>query len=1218
MNGKQTINSQNLQQHMESARNAIDKGQAQYETPLPWARAIAQGLPHNRPIITDFSAGAGNLLAGAVKTHTEALHALDIENCQNVSPHERLDVPIARCVGDLTVAWPLMKAVDYMADLIVLNPPWDLHWYRDRLKSLAESEISSVKQAWSQVDPRLGQDCIDSTVASVMMALDRMTVRGDGVVIANAATMDRLIFGPDAPYRPIRHHFWLTAKLRGNPCSPDSRGDFITGVYYFALSHNAGPRALGGALISTPEQLVAALVGVNLTQWREGMRHHGSGSGLTDATKKWKAIKQELEVQTGKRESEFNIHLDQQGLIRAHLSTYEQITLDGERGIAAKTLFRLHGQRPMSLVVQGAARKELIDTIHSEFWSVDPKLVEAVEKAVREYHSVRAPIHDLPPIQRLGYLDEEKWIKCIRPLSTLFRAGERYPVQTKTVQVQRTTRKYILDGTQHEFLMKGQELAILIDSGGQSVCFMDKRHRDSSVTVTEDEDDNPVSIDFNLQDIAAHFEIPDVPDVSTVYPEKFARLKGKMAEFQQIIREKHNPKWMFKEFQMNDIPANALHNGSILAWDTGLGKTIAAMLYPLLQVGNIPGTLIPSSPCLLISPGGLHAQAIADFKEMGIPVTLLDCQDTFCKLTAGGIKPLSPGWYISSFTQICTNKIEKINGKADMDDLRRPGQPHSVTHPKWEYDAERIGYLMARYRITTADAKKVPGTQDLWAKAIALIKSKHDEYCEGDGEVVDYAGGFRVRCSASPSLGQLSGHHFKVIVIDEATRIKSEDSLIGIGCRDLDPPYRLVMTATPVKNRLPDMFWLMWWAAGGVAEAHARFPYAGSTGSNVFEDEFLVAERDLTKEKLASNGVVKKRKKERKGRKTAEVCNIHRLWKLVAPIVSRRRKTDVGDIVSKVRRPISVPMGAQQARVYDYHMNAEYVDSRGREAAGARLMALRSVAAAPHSALLKRDPGDRFSNDEHVPYRSLADYTPKIAAALTVIRGCLERREQVAVFSGIREPNDTVGRRLQQCGIPFVAMDGRVTEKKRGELSRKFKEGLEGGIPISLNGLGSMSEGHNWFRCRNVIILAYDWAFNLFEQAINRVHRMTSEFDVNVWPIVCEGTVELKLESLLAEKADSSELVLDGSLMGERVDEMNYFEMLQAATEVWQENKSDFEDEAILQKRWPALKRGLIEAWANCLKPESRREAEPTVLKDVVLHPAQAVQRIAEQMTLQI
>lgn len=55
--------------------------------------------------------------------------------------------------------------------------------------------------------------------------------------------------------------------------------------------------------------------------------------------------------------------------------------------------------------------------------------------------------------------------------------------------------------------------------------------------------------------------------------------------------------------------------------------------------------------------------------------------------------------------------------------------------------------------------------------------------------------------------------------------MQGDDTLIGTGVRQMTPHFRLVLTATPIKNRLPDVFWLAWWAAGAKPEAHARFPY---------------------------------------------------------------------------------------------------------------------------------------------------------------------------------------------------------------------------------------------------------------------------------------------------------------------------------------------------------------------------------------------------------
>jgi len=63
-----------------------------------------------------------------------------------------------------------------------------------------------------------------------------------------------------------------------------------------------------------------------------------------------------------------------------------------------------------------------------------------------------------------------------------------------------------------------------------------------------------------------------------------------------------------------------------------------------------------------------------------------------------------------------------------------------------------------------------------------------------------------------------------------------------------------------------------------------------------------------------------------------------------------------------------------------------------------------------------------------------------------------------------------------------------------------------------LAGVECMSEGHSFPLCSNVILLAYSWAFDKFVQAINRIHRLNSVKDVDVYPIICDGSIDRKLD----------------------------------------------------------------------------------------------------------
>ena len=140
-----SIDPEILQTVLESAPNALAKGQAQFFTPIPFAQNCAAALPHYRPLIADLTCGNGQFLAGAANETTVHRLGLDIQRqakkaCEFVSAQ-----------GDITLAYPLLVEAEVEFDLLVLNPPWDLHWTKDRLAVLAESSCVNVRDAFAAV-----------------------------------------------------------------------------------------------------------------------------------------------------------------------------------------------------------------------------------------------------------------------------------------------------------------------------------------------------------------------------------------------------------------------------------------------------------------------------------------------------------------------------------------------------------------------------------------------------------------------------------------------------------------------------------------------------------------------------------------------------------------------------------------------------------------------------------------------------------------------------------------------------------------------------------------------------------------------------------------------------------------------------------------------------------------------------------------------------------
>jgi predicted RNA methylase len=593
---KTNIPAEILQQVLDSAKNAAEKGLSSYYTPLELAQKLTAALPRLRATAVDLNCGAGALLQACVTKDTFALLGSDID------PHrpkiEGCEKPfhLDRIAHDTTKLYGLLKEVQFSADLFVLNPPWRLWWYRDRLDELAHSELMSVRDAFAGIEASAPRGCIDSTAATLLMALDLCTTHGEGYLIGNNSTIERLFFAPGAPHAAVAKHIWSHIVIPGNPMTGIDEAlwekydatkpitpfnkPFETGVIYFARDHTTGTKKYQWPQL--PDR--AFRMGAELRVLQR----------VNDPRDAWTAAKERVAELNGKESRmPYNLWLNAGGRIRVGLSQFEQRSTKLNKK-EAERLHQLDGKAPMELVLQRAQRDELLHVCERGGWKVQSELTAAIQRAVKDYHGSRAPLYPLPEIQRLGYLDEQDTIECKEDLmgfapseeqgasskeqvkgrgkkplapsslilapTLIWRKGHKYSLRTQTVIVTRnvekpdpfTGRKVLLEFT-------GQELAILIadcvidptdkDRKVREYCFMDNKlkedptvecnlaKRTNSRGNEKFEAGEKQGVDFTLQQLAAHFIIPEVPDVAAVNPEQYAVNLDKLTDLETTFNQ---------------------------------------------------------------------------------------------------------------------------------------------------------------------------------------------------------------------------------------------------------------------------------------------------------------------------------------------------------------------------------------------------------------------------------------------------------------------------------------------------------------------------------------------------------------------------------------------------------------------------------------------------------------------------------------------------------
>jgi len=353
---------------------------------------------------------------------------------------------------------------------------------------------------------------------------------------------------------------------------------------------------------------------------------------------------------------------------------------------------------------------------------------------------------------------------------------------------------------------------------------------------------------------------------------------------------------------------------------------------------------------------------------------------------------------------------------------------------------------------------------------------------------------------------------FKCVVVDEGDKAKKTSSATGMAVRRLKPEYRMIATATPMADRLPDLFWLCSWVCENDPPSARRWPYAPQ------EREYSAFASRFT----CDGG-------------SADVSQLLLLWRCLAPIILRRTMEDTGEKVIGVNHQIvHCKLGTAQMEAYARALN-------DASDIGVKLGALRRIAG-----------GAVWPN-------------PKLAIALELIANIIGRGEQVLVASDFRGPNDALSERLADASIPHVLMDGRKKPGERAEMADLFKAGV---IPAALIGLKSGAEGMSYPRCNNVILMNYSWEYKKLPQVIHRARRINSLRDLNVISLVAQGTIEERMAQLVAEeKGEASDLVLDGVWPTAGVSNEDWM-----ATAVKEFRDLSTIDESVLAGQWPSLK----------------------------------------------
>ncbi len=327
---------------------------------------------------------------------------------------------------------------------------------------------------------------------------------------------------------------------------------------------------------------------------------------------------------------------------------------------------------------------------------------------------------------------------------------------------------------------------------------------------------------------------------------------------------------------------------------------------------------------------------------------------------------------------------------------------------------------------------------------------------------------------------------WQLVVLDEAQAIKNPAARQTKAVKRLQAAARIALTGTPVENRLSDLWSLFDFLCPGLLGTEQRF------------QKFVKSLESREQDRYAP------------------------LRRLVGPYILRRLKTDrrvIADLPEKTEVRAFCGLSKRQATLYG-KLVRELSDSlnelTGIQRRGVVLAYLtRFKQLCNHPSQLLGD--GRYVREDSGKLVRLAEICEEISA----------RQEKALVFTQFREMTEPLAIMLAQVfRRGGLVLHGGTPVNRRKKLVDEFQR--EDGPPFFVLSLKAGGTGLNLTAAAHVIHFDRWWNPAVENQATDRAFRIGQKRNVLVHKFVCRGTLEERIDALIADKTGLASDLLEG------------------------------------------------------------------------------------------
>jgi len=324
-------------------------------------------------------------------------------------------------------------------------------------------------------------------------------------------------------------------------------------------------------------------------------------------------------------------------------------------------------------------------------------------------------------------------------------------------------------------------------------------------------------------------------------------------------------------------------------------------------------------------------------------------------------------------------------------------------------------------------------------------------------------------------------------VADEMHKMKNPTSQQTKGFLKCLPECRIGMTGTPLMNNPLDLYVILRWLG---YETHAFYS---------FKQHYCV---------MGGYG----------GYEIIGYRNMQELTAKVKDIMLRRLKTDVLDLPEKIYVDEYVDMTPKQAVIYkevecSVKANIDLIKSNNNPLS--QLIRLRQ--ATGYTGILSSEIQE----------------SAKLDRMEDIVEEVIANGQKCLIFSNWTQMTDAVFNKLYD-KFKVMCITGETPDNLRQQMVAEFQKAENSVCDVLIGTIGAMGTGLTLTAATTIIFVDEPWNKALFDQAVDRAHRIGTTSNITIYSLMCKNTIDERIHQIIYKKGEMSDAIIDGKILGDK------------------------------------------------------------------------------------